>query len=196
MDTLTSVTLLEALRNPTDRAAWERFAARYQPMVLAFALKLGLSESDAQDAAQETMLAFVDAYLAGTYSHAQGRLRSWLFGVAYRKVCDIQRRAKRQPLIIDRSDATGFLGSIESPETAESLWDQEWQQAVLRACLAEARQSFDPVTLQAFESYALDGRAAEQVAQTLGISRNAVYIAKNRVLSRLRELRRQMEQVW
>jgi len=194
--TVTSVTLLEGLRNPRDDGAWQRFTQRYQPMVLAFATKLGLDDADAQDASQETMLAFVTGYRAGAYQQQKGRLRSWLFGVAYHKVRGIQRRRGRERALADYSDGTSLLAAVGSPDGAEDLWQVEWERAVLRACMAEAAQHFDAATLQAFELYVLDEVPADDVAHRLGLSRNAVYVGKNRVLTRLRELRQQMEEIW
>ena len=196
MDTVTSLTLLEGLRNPQDQAAWRRFAERYQPMVLSFAHKLGLSDSDAQDAAQETMLAFVTAYRRQEYDQGKGRLRSWLFGIAHRKVSDIHRRGRKERVLADRSDATGFMEAIEAPDVAERVWEQAWQRAVLQACLAEVGKQVDHDTLESFRLYVLEEWPAEKVAEHLGISRNAVYINKNRVLNRLRELQGWMEEVW
>jgi RNA polymerase sigma-70 factor (ECF subfamily) len=75
-------------------------------------------------------------------------------------------------------------------------WEEEWRQAVLKACIAELRQQVEPVTLEAFELYALQGVAADEVARRLGISRNAVFLAKSRLLARLRDMQTQMEEVW
>lgn len=196
LDTVTSLTLLEGLRDSGNREAWERFTERYRPMVVGFAVRLGLSENDAQDASQETMLAFVKGYREGAYNRDKGRLRSWLFGVAHRKTRDIQRRMGRERVMADRSDGSAFLGSIEAPDADQGVWEQEWQRAVLRACLAEVSSYFDANTLKAFELYVLEEWSADGVAEHLGTSRNVVYIGKNRVMSRLRELRRQMEEIW
>ncbi len=176
--------------------AWQRFAARYRPMVVAFSAKLGLSESDAQDSAQETMAVFVERYRQGEYDRQKGRLRSWLFGIAYNKARDIQRRVGRELVFADRTDATRQLNAIKADDHAEHVWDAEWQRAVLRECLSEAARHVDPTTLQAFQFYVLEEWPAEKVAAQLGISRNAVYIGKNRVLTRIREHQRRMAEVW
>ncbi|MCH7721132.1 MAG: hypothetical protein IH988_09125, partial [Planctomycetes bacterium] len=90
------MSLLEGLRNTNDHRAWQRFSDRYRPMVVGFASSLGLDDSDAQDAAQDTLLAFTKGYLAGEYDRDKGRLRSWLFGISWRKIRDIQRRQGRE----------------------------------------------------------------------------------------------------
>jgi len=196
LNTVTSLTLLEGLRDPRNETAWRRFAERYQPMLLSFARKLGLNDSDALDAAQDTMLAFVTAYRDQVYDRGKGRLRSWLFGVAHHKVLDLHRRRENERVLTDRSDATAFMATVESPDTAERVWEQEWQRAVLQACLSEVGKQVDQDTLESFRLYVLEEWPAEKVAEHLGISRNAVYINKNRVLNRLRELQGWMEEIW
>ena len=195
-DTATSLTLLESLLDPSNDAAWRRFGARYRPMVVRFAAKLGLSPADAQDAAQEAMMAFAQAYRQGAYDRSKGRLRSWLCGIAYNKVKNIQRRSRNRPVVADQSAAAGLLASVEAPNNVERLWEKEWQRAVLGECMDEAAHHVDSTTFEAFGLFALEQWPADQVAEHLGISRSAVYNGKNRVLNRMRELCRQIEDFW
>ena len=194
--TATSLTLLEGLLDPNNDAAWRRFGARYRPMIVRFARKLGLSAADAQDAVQDTMGAFVQAYQAGEYDRSRGRLRSWLCGIAYRKVRDLQRRQHGGHVELGESSAGGCLGALEAPNEVEQLWEREWQQAVLDDCLDEAARHVDPTTFEAFGLYVLEEWPAERVARHLGISRNAVYLCKNRVIKRMRDLYQQVEETW
>jgi RNA polymerase sigma-70 factor (ECF subfamily) len=196
MDTVTSQTLLEGLKNPQDSHAWQRFCARYGPMILAFAKKLGLKDADAQDVSQEAMLAFVQGYWQGRYDPRKGRLRSWLFGITHRKLIDMQRQGGREVVIADNTDAEGFLGRIPSPDQAEHVWEQEWQRAVLRACLDEVSRQLSPTTVSAFELYALKGWPPDKVADHLGITKNAVYIAKNQTMNHIKKIKAEMEQIW
>ena len=165
-------------------------------MVLAFSQQLGLEDNDARDAGQETMLAFVRAYRNGGYDRSKGRLRSWLFGIAHRKVIDIFRRRNKERVLADRSDATAFLESIESPERASGVWEHEWKQAVLRACMAEVAKHVDEKTLESFRLYVLEEWPPAKVAEHLRIARSTVYCNKTRVMNRLRDLQRQMEEIW
>jgi len=192
----TSTTLLAGLRNPQDQAAWERFSERYRPLVIRFARGLGLSGHDAQDAAQETMAAFFKAYRDGSYDREKGRLRSWLFGIAHRKVIDLRRRRAREVVVTDKSDASAFLGNVESSCEAEQIWEQEWQAAVLRACMDEIRREVKPETFQAFDLYVLRQKPAEEVMAHLGVTRHALHCAKSRILGRLRELQPVIEENW
>jgi DNA-directed RNA polymerase specialized sigma24 family protein len=113
VDTTTSLTLLEGLRDPANQDAWQRFFDRYQPIVIGFAIKLGLTDADAQDASQNTMVSFVEAYRQGAYDRRKGRLRSWLFGIACRKVKDIQRARRNELVMVDQPNATRFLATVQ-----------------------------------------------------------------------------------
>ncbi|MBN1492335.1 MAG: sigma-70 family RNA polymerase sigma factor [Phycisphaerae bacterium] len=196
MRTVTSTTLLQALLDPSDSRAWNRFHERYWPMVKSFARKQGLNESDAEDAAQETVMAFMERYGKGGFDRKKGRLRGWLFSIAYNKAVDILRKRRGVDVISARADGTYLLRSIPSREDAETKWDAEWQDFVLQACLAEVAQQVKETTYQAFNLYVLRQLPVELVAEQLGISENAVYIAKNRVISRIREIMPPMEDIW
>lgn len=196
MDTITSATLLEGLKDLRNSLAWQRFTDRYRPLVVAFAHKLGLNDSDAQDAAQETMMAFAKGYQSGDYDPAKGRLRNWLFGVAHRKIVDVYRRRGGEVVVSNRTGTTGFMASVEAPDEAEAVWEQEWRQAVLQESLNEVAKHVSPNTVEAFRLSVLEDLPAEEVAKRLDMKENAVYAAKHRVMTRLREVMAQMEQIW
>jgi RNA polymerase sigma factor (sigma-70 family) len=195
---ITSTTLLAGLVQFQNTEAWRRFTNRYLPVVMAFLKKLGLNEIDAEDAAQETMAAFVQSYgVEGAgYDRGKGRLRSWLFSVANHKARDIQRRRGRDVVAGDRSAVGALLNALQSEDVAEAVWEEEWQRAVLRECLNQVSCQVRPDTLRAFELNVLEAWPVDRVAEHLGLSRNAVYVAKNRVISRLREVREQIEEAF
>ncbi len=195
MDTVTSATLLEAIKDRQDGKAWGRFISRYRPMIVSFAIKLGMDNSDAEDVGQETLLGFLDKYQNGQFSKAKGKLRSWLFGIAQRKAIDIERKKMKQLVIEDKTGTTGIMLRLESPDEVKELWEEEWQRSVLRACMEEVAREVSPQTLAAFDRYVLRRWPVERVAQRLEISINAVYIAKNRVLSLIRQIRMEMEEI-
>ena len=196
MLTQTNTSLLMGLRDRDNELVWSEFFARYQPLLVAFARRLGLNEQDSEDAAQETLMAFVNAYREGGYDRDKGRLRTWLFGIASHKARDVQRRRGRELVVTDDSGTTGFLDRVPDDEHLSRIWDAEWQQAIVRKCLEEVRGQVQPQTLEAFELFALKGWSAEQVGKHLGMTENAVWIAKNRVLSRLREMQKYLEENW
>ena len=196
METITSTTLLQGLRDAGNTTAWRRFDERYRVMVVAYARKLGLSGSDAEDVGQETVVAFVRGYGDGGYDPCKGRLRSWLFSIAHHKAIDVLRRSARENVLSARADGTRLLQGIPSREEAEERWEAEWRRFALRACLAEVAQRVQRKTYAAFELYVLQGWTVDAVAEHLHMSENAVYIAKNRIISRVRQLWPEMETNW
>ena len=188
--TRTSTRLLADLHDPGNLAAWDVFNRRYRPIVVAFAKRCGLQHADAEDVAQETMAEFLRAYHAGRYDRNRGsRLRDWLKGIAANRVRDFARRqAKAKEHQPPPSDSqTTFLERVPDEEVSDQ-WNREWVNHLLSLCIDGARREFDSGTSRAFELYAISQRPADDVASQLGMTRNAVYIAKSRVLARLHEM--------
>ncbi len=193
--TRTNTDLLMGLRDSADQVVWGEFFSRYQPILVAFARKLGLREHDAEDAAQETLIKFAQAYREGRYERDRGRLRTWLLSIAANTVRDLQRR-RRDVGAGAPADRTGLLEQVPDDASMSEVWEAEWKRAIVRQCLAQVSQRVSPTTLRAFELLTLEGWSGEQVAAHLNISRNAVYLAKIHVLSHMRELQQKMEEAW
>ncbi len=185
--TATNTDLLLALQDQANDQAWSSFYARYRPVLVAFGRRLGLSDQDAQDAAQESLFAFAQAYRKGDYARGRGRLRHWLFSITSHKVRDLQRRLCRQPMTVDPQTGTGIIEAVPDDHQLSSVWEAQWHKAVLDACLKEVSRHVEPATLQAFKLLVLDGLHVDEVAAQLNMTRNAVFKAQRRVLTRLRE---------
>ncbi len=196
MDTVTSTTLLQRLGDANDTTAWQRFTHRYRPMIVSYARKQGLSATDAEDVGQETLTVFLKGNGNGGYDPSKGRLRNWLFRVAYNKAVDVLRRRARENVATARSDGTAILKSVPSEETAETLWEAEWRRFVVRACIEEVRTMVSPQAFAAFDLYVLEQWPVDRVAEYLGKSTGAVHTAKHRVMNKIRELLPDMEEIW
>lgn len=192
---MTNTALLMGLRTRDD-PAWTTFYSRYQPVLVAFARRLGLRESDAQDAAQEALLAFADGYRKGQYDREKGRLRTWLFSIASHKVRDIQRRNGREAVFVDLPEKTHFFGHVPGDDEMSRIWETEWQRALTDACMEEVARHVEPQTFQAFELFVMQEWPAEKVADYLGVTSNAVFKAKRRVLTRMRKAYQRMKGTW
>lgn len=188
----TSTTLLAGLRGEQNETLWREYVDRYRPLIVSFARRLGLAEDAAEDVAQASLIAFSEGYRAGRYDRGRGRLRSWLFGIVHNQVRNWHRR--RPP--DEAFPATTAFDQLEAPGELEPLWEEEWHRSVLARCTEAARGEFEPTTFAAFRRYAVDEVPAEEVARELGISVNAVYGAKRRVLRRIRELTPLIEEIW
>ena len=193
MDWITTTYVLDQLKNDAKAPAWDHLYESFHHVIVAFARKLGLSPTDADDAAQEAMMAFIVAFRNGRYDRNKGRLSHWLFGVARLSIKNYRRRAPREKLIADKQTNTGFWQKLPDENELQKTWADEWHQMVMQKCLQQARHELEPRTFEAFRLYALCEKSVKDVAAQLEMTTNAVYIAKNRVLSRLRELEKDFE---
>ena len=189
VSTMTSTKILIDLMDPKNDSAWKSFVGRYRPLVVRFARRYGLRADRAEDAAQETMMAFAGSFQKGNYDRERGRLRHWLFKIAHNHILKVLENLGRgERNVSPDTGSTDPLDKVPAPDNPEAVWEPEWRQAVLRACLEECRHFFDPKTLEAFELFARRGLPAREVARLLGISENAVFLAKHHVLNKIREL--------
>ncbi|MCB9844967.1 MAG: sigma-70 family RNA polymerase sigma factor [Phycisphaeraceae bacterium] len=182
--TRTTSQLLEGLLDPGNRPVWAEFDARYRPILRSWSLRLGLSEADADDIAQETLTRFVQDYRSGKYDPAKGRLRAWLIGIARYRIIDRRRSLARSPARVSAIDP------VAGEQELDRVWDQEHRAAILREAMDRLREetALGQSTIDAFVRFALDGRSAAEVAREIGISADSVYAAKKRCLCRLREI--------
>jgi RNA polymerase sigma-70 factor (ECF subfamily) len=194
MEWITTSTILAGLRDFGNAAAWERLSARFRGPIVGFARSLGLPPADAEDVAQETLLAFAEEFRRGRYDREQGRLSAWLFGIALNQVRR-HRRADEQRVrpLAGNEGATSFWDELADPSTARSTWEQEWEQALFAECLEQVRREVEPATLAAFELVVCEQLPTDQAAARLNVPVKTVYNAKHRVLRRIRELRAQLE---
>jgi DNA-directed RNA polymerase specialized sigma24 family protein len=185
MHTRTTTQLIEGLRDPANRDAWSGFDARYRPVLIAFARKIGFSTDDAAELAQQTLSEFARAYLEGKYKRDQGRLSSWLLGIA--RNVGLSMRRKR---CLNREGGDSRVAEFPDDDTASSIWELARQRTILAEAIERlyATSRADAATLRAFELFALRGVPAEEAAAQCEIGVDSVYLAKNRLTKRLREI--------
>jgi len=194
--TTTTISLLEGLHDRADDLHWTEFCRRYLPPLTAFIRRMGIRPHDAEEVAQETLVAFAEGYRAGRYDPAKGRLRTYLMGVAKNKIADVNRRRRKEAAALGGTGGMDCLLQALDERSAEQAWEEEWRDALLRACLEEVRKEVEPKTMRIFELYALEGRKPAEIAEELGVSRDLVYQVKTRVIYRMSELRRILDDCW
>lgn len=186
----TTTQLLDLLRTGEDDSAWRTLAARYSPVLEGVARQLGLRQPDAEDAAQQTLMELVREVRAGRFVHGRDSLRGWTTAVLRNRARDIQRLAARAAA----PAAPHQLESIHD-DRLEDLWRLAREQQVFHEAMERLRREsgFAEPTMRAFELSALRGVPALEAARACGMSRDEVYVARNRVLSRLRRIVVQVE---
>ena len=184
----TRLSLLLRICDAKDSQAWTQFVDLYAPLVYGFARKHGLQDADAADLTQDVLRAVAGAIGKLNYDPRRGSFRGWFFTVVRNKLRNFLSARKRQD---QGSGDTGVQNRLEaqpSPEEDEGdLWTQEYEQRVFAWAAEQVRSSFQDSTWQAFWQTAVDGQQPKDVAQRLGMTVGAVYIAKSRVLAKLKE---------
>ncbi len=184
----TSLSLLERLRDPRDEAAWRQLVTLYTPLLRAWLRPHCAQEADADDLTQEVLAVLAQKVPAFAHNRRMGAFRTWLRKVAANKLGDYLRAARRQ---VPEGAADGpapVLEQLEDPASDLSRrWDRQHDQHVAQALLALIRPDFSPTTWEAFQRLVVEGQATAEVAAALGLTPNAVLIAKSRVLARLRQ---------
>lgn len=176
----TCCSLLVRLRTPGDSAAWAEFAARYGPAVYGFGRRRGLQEADAVDLSQEVFRKLIGGLGRLDYDPARGRFRSWLFTVVSRELAKFQAKQRRQPA------ASAELDDLPAQPNDEAAWEDAVRRRLFEEGLAAVRNAVSEQTYRAFTLTAVDGLDGDAAATQLGVSRAAVYLARARVLARLR----------
>jgi RNA polymerase sigma-70 factor (ECF subfamily) len=189
---VTSASLLVRIRDGRDVEAWRQFVQVYSPVVYGFVRKRGLQDADAADLMQEVLRSVTTAAGRLEYDPARGGFRAWLYTVTRNKLYSFLNSRRHHVQGTGDSDAQRRL--LEEPEKDHApLWDQEYDRSVFNWAAERVRGSFQDRTWQAFWRTAVEGHDPVAVARDLGLSPGSVYVAKSRVLSRLREQVQQLE---
>jgi RNA polymerase sigma-70 factor (ECF subfamily) len=183
----TSPTLLGRLRqSPNDQTAWAAFVARYGPRVLAWCRHWGVQESDAQDVAQEVLLALSREMRDFQYDPA-GSFRGWLRTVTRRAWLRYQERQRRPGQGTGDSNVMAQIDSQQAGENLLQRLEEECDRELLEQAMALVRLRVQPNTWEAFRLTALEELPGAEVAARLGMPIGSVYVAKSNVRRMIQE---------
>jgi RNA polymerase sigma-70 factor, ECF subfamily len=176
----TSVSLLLRLKGGTDPAAWDRFVELYTPMMYRWVLQLGAQSADASDVVQDVLIRLIKTLPRFDYDRGRS-FRAWLRTVVTNSWRE--RWRKSVPMLLSESALIGLAGEDE-----HGRWnDAEDQAELCRRALELIRPEFAATTWDAFIKTVMEGQPVAETAQTLGLTANAVYLARSRILARLRQ---------
>jgi RNA polymerase sigma-70 factor, ECF subfamily len=170
-----------------EENAWKELTELYRPLIIGWLSRQGVPAGDLEDLSQEVLLSVVKHLPGFQHSGHRGAFRSWLRTIVCSRTADYWR-------VLDAatpaggSGATAALQQIADPDSElNRQWDEEHDRYVLHCLLDLVEEEFEPITLQAFRRLALEGISGADAAQELGLSVAAVYVAKSRVLQRIRQ---------
>jgi RNA polymerase sigma-70 factor (ECF subfamily) len=187
----TSVSLLERLRTQPDSASWQRLVDLYTPLIQGWLRRHFLPDADVDDLVQEVLSVVVRELPRFEHNHRPGAFRSWLRTITAHRLREFWRSQRHRPVATGGSDFAQMLEQLEDSSSGLSrLWDEEHDRHIAQRLLQLIEVDFAPSTWQAFRRLVLDGASPDTVAAELGLSVNAVFVAKSRVLRRLRQEQR------
>ena len=181
----TPLSLIERLTSKGQSEDWSRLSAMYRPLLVNWVRPLVPQDSDVEDVVQETLLVVIAK--VGEFRHAgiPGSFRSWLRAIMAIKVRAFWRAQGRVPVATDPMGQ--MLRELEHDDSqAARRWDTEHDRHVIESLLERIRPEFAPMTWRAFKLYTMRGMSPTEVAACLGMTANAVFIARSRILNRLR----------
>lgn len=182
------------LRLPTqsDAQAWREFVEIYEPLLFRFARRRGLQEADAREIAQNVFVAVAKAVDRWEPNQERGRFRAWLFRIARNQVINTVSKHRRDRAS-GRTAEIEVLKDLPNREEFDEV-AEDYRREMFRLAAAQVRESFHANTWDAFWKSSVLARPVEEVAKEVGISTGAVYIAKSRVIAKIKSVILQWEQ--
>ncbi len=181
----TRASLLGRLKNWEDAKSWEEFTQTYSRLIRAVALKSGLTESEANDVEQETLLCVAKTIHEFESNPARGTFKSWLLNLTRWRIADQFRRrdpaaAASAPPSDGSPTRTPTVERIPGPDNLAAEWEIEWKRNIVETALARVGRKVKPKHLQIFDLYAMRHWPAGKVARELGVTRVQVYLVTHR----------------
>jgi RNA polymerase sigma factor (sigma-70 family) len=184
----TRPSLLARIRDRQDRQAWAEFVEIYAPLVYGFAQKQGLQDADAADVTQEVLRAVAGSAPRLDYDPRRGSFRGYLFTIVRNELRDFANARRRHGIGSGDSEVQRRLE--QQPNAAEdeqTVWDREYERQLFTWAADQVRRDFQASTWEAFWLTAVHGKSGKEVAEVLGMTTAAVYLAKRRVMTRIKE---------
>lgn len=188
----TRSSLLRRVKNTDDQRSWKEFNDIYGKLILGFAVKAGLTEDEAQEVVQETMIAAAKHLPDFRYEPKVCSFKTWLLNLSRWRVQDQLR--KRQAPAAPQPGRPALTGDEDQSRTStvervpdpagsqlDGIWDREWRRTLLDAALARVKTQVSAKHWQIFDLYALQEWSVREVAHALGVSAGSVYLAKHRI---------------
>jgi len=180
----TRSTLLVRLKDLDDQKAWQDFFDTYWMLLYNFSRRTGLNEHESEEIVMATVELVARKIDDFEYNRKRGRFKSWLLAIVRNKIGDLFRKRKRlaqrgEMVSID-NEAAEYVVDPKVTEL-EKLWETEWQKRLIDMALERVKKLVGHRQYQIFYCYVIQEQKADEVADFFDVSKNQVYVAKNRV---------------
>jgi len=189
----TRQSLLSRLKNSEDQASWQVFFDTYWRLIYSVAMKSGLTDAEAQDAVQETVIAVAKNIKEFHYNPKKCAFKSWLMLITRQRI--IWQLRKRQALpeggwtrpttvpSADDRERTATIDNIPDPGSLslDAFWEADWEKNLMSAALEQVKRQVSGKQFQIFDLYALQHWPVRDIAKTLRVTAAQIYLAKHRI---------------
>jgi RNA polymerase sigma factor (sigma-70 family) len=183
----TRSSLVRKLRDWQDRSSWQEFFDTYWKLIYAVAIKAGLSDTEARDVVQETVVAVAKQLREGGYDRTKSSFKNWLCLITRRRIIDHLRRRTdpnlRHTPVLGDTRRTDTLARIPDPASLEpdTVWEEEWRKNLLDAAMERVKQQVSPKQYQIFDLSVVRGLPMAEVTSLLKVNAAQIYLARHRV---------------
>jgi RNA polymerase sigma factor (sigma-70 family) len=191
--------LLERLKNWDDQSSWQEFFNTYWKLIYSVGIKAGLSDIEAQDVVQETVISVARKIEGFVYDPAVCSFKTWMLRLTRWRIINQMNKRQRESGVFAALDANGtgtaLLERIPDPVSlnVDAIWEEEWSRSRFAAALERVKQQVNPEQFQLFDLYVIEQWPVQKVAHTLGVSAGRVYLAKHRISRLLKKEMKRLE---
>jgi RNA polymerase sigma factor (sigma-70 family) len=190
--------LIERLRDLGDQPSWREFFETYWKLIYGAAIRAGLSDQEAEDVVQETVIGVARKMESFRYDPAVCSFKGWLMHVTRCRIADQFRRRRPQnvPLAAPRADTTAETTlNLHDPaaDVLEGIWNEEWQKNLVDVAMDRVRRRANPEHYQIFHLHAVKGLGVRDVAKLTGASLPKVYVTYHRIAKLVKAEVRRLE---
>lgn len=184
----TRSSLVKRLRNWEDHGSWQDFFDTYWKLIYAVAIKAGLSEAEARDVVQETVLAVAKQMRENGYDRTKSSFKNWLCLITRRRIIDHFRKrtdpkVRASPGARDGTSRTDTVNRVPDPASLDlhSVWEEEWQKNLFDTAIERVKQQVAPRQFQIFDLAVLRELPVAEVTSLLKVNAAQVYLTRYRV---------------
>lgn len=189
----TRQSLLTRLKHWDDQEGWHDFFNTYWQLLYGVAIKAGLSDAEAQEVVQATVIVVAGKMQTGEFKYdpARGSFKAWLLTLTQWRISDQfrkrQQHAERHPLLEAKTALMEAVPDSAAEERLAQVWDAEWRNNLMQVALERIKPRVSARTFQIFQLHVLKDWPVEKVMKTLGVGKAQVYLAKHRIAARLKK---------
>jgi RNA polymerase sigma factor (sigma-70 family) len=194
-------TLLERLRDLDDQASWQEFFNTYWKLLYCAAIKAGLSDQEAEEVVQETIIGVARRMPEFRYDPQVCSFKGWLMHITRRRIIDLLRKRQTRPQHFEAlpSDTTTTDAGLQIPDPAaerafEGMWNEEWTRNLVDAAMERVKRAVNPEHYQIFYLHSVKHLSARAIGELLGVSATKVYVVRHRVARLVKQAIKHLEQ--